>query len=327
MNRENRGCTNVFCLLIYFATLIGMVVLAVYGIKNGQVNKMIAPIDTDDHFCGTTTGYEDYPKMYFTKLDTPSINIWGIFDSGVCVKECPDGTKNKALVNGQNCKDNSKTKCQPQTNTYSTYAIGGYCIPTEVTDAQKAAVELLKNSFVESAAGEYIVDIYDVRQSIFISIAMAFVYSLIFIKLMSLFAETLAKISLVCIQLGFVALTALFFYEWYVIKKGEAKLTTEADKTAYWEKQGWKPFLLMTGFVIFLIITMIAFCMICCYWESLNQAIDVIDASADFVNGNYMVWVIPNIHLIIQVLFFIFWVIGMTCVASLNEISPDALIP
>lgn len=264
--------------------------------------------------------------MYFTKLDEATANVWTIFNSGLCVKQCPDGTNNKALVNGQNCKDTAtQAKCATETATYATVSVGGYCFPTETTAAQKAGLALIKASFLESAAGEYIIDIYDVRQSIYISIAMAFVYALFYIKLMSCFAETLAKVSLVVIVLGLCAMTAFFFYEWYKIKSGEP--TTEDQQPAYWDKQGWKPFLLMTGFIVFLILDLIFLCMTCCYWDSLNQAIDVIDASADFVNGNYKVMVVPTCHLLLQILFFIFWVVGMTCVCSLNEISPDYLIP
>lgn len=67
--------------------------------------------------------------------------------------------------------------------------------------------------------------------------------------------------------------------------------------------------------------------MICCQWESLKQAIDVIDASADFLAGTKRVILVPGIFFLFSLIAISAWVPSMACVVSLNEIYPSELIP
>jgi len=59
----------------------------------------------------------------------------------------------------------------------------------------------------------------------------------------------------------------------------------------------------------------------------LARAIDVIDASADYIAHNKRVIAVPNVHFIITLIVVIMWFMAMLCVASLNEIEPDAIFP
>ena len=54
---------------------------------------MLNPYDGKMNFCGLDPGFEDYPMLYLTNLgaETPD----KIFESGVCIKECPP-SENKA---------------------------------------------------------------------------------------------------------------------------------------------------------------------------------------------------------------------------------------
>ena len=47
-----RGCNDVLCLLLFFAFLGSMGFLTFYGYQNGNVAKLIAPLDADNNFCG-----------------------------------------------------------------------------------------------------------------------------------------------------------------------------------------------------------------------------------------------------------------------------------
>jgi hypothetical protein len=57
-----------------------------YGFHNGKIDKLIAPIDADENFCGFGE-MKGYSKMLFRdyKVET-TIDI---IKSGICVKECP----------------------------------------------------------------------------------------------------------------------------------------------------------------------------------------------------------------------------------------------
>lgn len=67
--------------------------------------------------------------------------------------------------------------------------------------------------------------------------------------------------------------------------------------------------------------------MICCFRKDLQRAIDVIDASADFIAQNKRVIFVPNLHFFITLIVTIIWYGAFLCVISLNEISADPIIP
>ena len=50
--QRSRGCTDCLCVLIFFAFITAMGACTVYGFKNGQVNRLTAPIDANNNFCG-----------------------------------------------------------------------------------------------------------------------------------------------------------------------------------------------------------------------------------------------------------------------------------
>jgi len=49
---RDRKITDLLCLLIFFAFIIAMGVATGYALKHGRVEKLMAPLDGDDHFCG-----------------------------------------------------------------------------------------------------------------------------------------------------------------------------------------------------------------------------------------------------------------------------------
>jgi len=62
------------------------------------------------------------------------------------------------------------------------------------------------------------------------------------------------------------------------------------------------------------------FLCVCCGYQSLKLAIDVIDASADFLAGTKRIIVVPGIFFVFQVITVVVWAMCMVCVASMNEI-------
>jgi len=76
---ENRGCTDIICLLIFLACIFSMGYLSFYGIKNGQIERIMSPSNGNLNFCGldnnfdledTDDGYDEaidmrgYPNLY-----------------------------------------------------------------------------------------------------------------------------------------------------------------------------------------------------------------------------------------------------------------------
>lgn len=57
------------------------------------------------------------------------------------------------------------------------------------------------------------------------------------------------------------------------------------------------------------------------------MAIDVIDASADFLAGTKRILIVPGVFFLCQIIVVIIWVGAMMCVLSMNEITVDESIP
>ena len=102
---------------------------------------------------------------------------------------------------------------------------------------------------------------------------------------------------------------------------------TAKEQEEFDAEQGPGPKTFLSFMIIFGILALVFFCMVCCGRKQLRRAIDVIDASADYIAHNKRVIVVPNIHFIITLIVVIIWFMAMLCVASLNEIKPDPIFP
>lgn len=59
----------------------------------------------------------------------------------------------------------------------------------------------------------------------------------------------------------------------------------------------------------------------------MKLAIDVIDASADFLACTKRVIFVPIFHFILSIFLFALWVGAFGCVVSMNDISADTTVP
>jgi hypothetical protein len=66
---KNRSCTDFFCRVVFLAFLGAMCGVTSYGFSQGQVEKIIAPIDKNLNFCGIEGPRAEYQKLYFTNLN------------------------------------------------------------------------------------------------------------------------------------------------------------------------------------------------------------------------------------------------------------------
>lgn len=100
-----------------------------------------------------------------------------------------------------------------------------------------------------------------------------------------------------------------------------------AKKEEFDSKYSWTAFYFLILLITMCIITCCFITMLWCAKDSIDTAIDVIDASADFIVSNKTVMLVPNIHYIFTIAFSIAWLGTYFCVISLNEIKADTLIP
>mgnify|MGYP006893281288 CR=1 FL=1 len=65
---KERRVTDFMCLILFLVFIGAMAACTLFGFKNGDVDKYIAPLDGNDHFCGIDAGYEDFPKLFLRDL-------------------------------------------------------------------------------------------------------------------------------------------------------------------------------------------------------------------------------------------------------------------
>lgn len=87
--RVDRKCTNVLCYIIFVVFNLSCLSFAIYGYINGDVGKLLAPVDSSGNICGYTSGFENYPYGYIWNIADAANNPVDFSDYMVCVEECP----------------------------------------------------------------------------------------------------------------------------------------------------------------------------------------------------------------------------------------------
>lgn len=81
--------------------------------------------------------------------------------------------------------------------------------------------------------------------------------------------------------------------------------------------------LLLAVCVIGAILGCCFFTCVICFMKSLKLAIDVIDASADFLNATKRIVFVPILYFFLIMVVLLVWIAAITCVASMNTINAD----
>jgi len=85
--------------------------------------------------------------------------------------------------------------------------------------------------------------------------------------------------------------------------------------------------MLLGGGITLGTIALVFACCIWCGFKSLKMAIDVIDASADFLNKTKRVLLVPILYFFVTLVIVLVWCGMMLCVVSLNKVVPSKTIP
>lgn len=227
--KRDRSCTDILCLVIFWAFVGSMVFLTSYGLKNGQYDRLMAPLDKDNNFCGFTNpdgaDMTGYPKLILTSY--VSSNPIDILKSGVCVKTCPskaDAAEGSTFEwkKGVNCNGGSDNSCDIHSKYPTLNNPLDICIPVNTdafTDEEKIGFKAMVDYFKNTAAGQVLNDMYLSSTSMYISFVTALVWSIVYIYILSLFAETLAWCCVCLIQLGLIGATVGGYMGWDDAKK------------------------------------------------------------------------------------------------------------
>lgn len=179
--------------------------------------------------------------------------------------------------------------------------------------------------------GPLLEDAKKAKPAIIISLVMSVGYSVVFLYFMSMFAETLIKLCIVAVQLFFFTITGysafIFIQESKIqaeISEGweDMDLTTQSiiqsriDKSAKTRRSALMGFCAFGGF------TFLCSCCIYMYRKRLHDAIDVTDASMDFLRATKRVIFVPIFYFTGQVVLTIVWMWIFASIMSMQTIIP-----
>ena len=204
------------------------------------------------------------------------------------------------------------------------------CVPTSIPPEAQATFDAVGEVFASSAAGGVVADLSAAKRAIKTSIGLGVLYSLAFIYLMSYFAETLAWICVMLVQLTLIGGTAALYILYDAEMQAFASYPDNFEGAALVQKleeseKNQKILMVALGVVGLLCLAFC--CCIFCNFDSLKKAIDVIDAAADFLAGTKRVILVPGLFFLWSILCVAGWMGAMACVLSLNDIYPSELIP
>ncbi|KAJ8734636.1 hypothetical protein PYW08_013886 [Mythimna loreyi] len=92
---HNRSCTDIVWLILFILFLGVWGYVGWYGMTHGNIQKLLAPIDSRGARCGMDSGVKDKPYLVFfdiSKCLQPGSPIVGCPTPQVCVEECPSKT-------------------------------------------------------------------------------------------------------------------------------------------------------------------------------------------------------------------------------------------
>ncbi|XP_063393665.1 choline transporter-like 2 isoform X4 [Cydia fagiglandana] len=92
---RNRSCTDVVWLIVFILFLGAWGYVGYYGIKHGNVEQLLAPMDMKGRRCGLDSTLQDKKYLVFFDISeclSPTTAISGCKTPQVCVNECPKET-------------------------------------------------------------------------------------------------------------------------------------------------------------------------------------------------------------------------------------------
>ncbi|XP_065191270.1 choline transporter-like protein 4 [Sycon ciliatum] len=139
---KKRSCTDIICLILFLAYMVGMVIVGIFAFINGDPQRLLNPADSEGRMCGQSPGVKDRPKLLFFDITRCAASAFTSLDPSqlfscatpqVCVKACPDSnrigvTSLESITTNIYCTD-GRTVSQRDTVTLANDIINGVCPP------------------------------------------------------------------------------------------------------------------------------------------------------------------------------------------------------
>eukprot|EP01012_Entosiphon_sulcatum_P003724 TRINITY_DN11298_c0_g1_i1.p1 TRINITY_DN11298_c0_g1~~TRINITY_DN11298_c0_g1_i1.p1 ORF type:complete len:665 (-),score=119.59 TRINITY_DN11298_c0_g1_i1:201-2195(-) len=196
----NRGCTDVICILLFVAAMAAWVAIASIAFHNGKPLRVVKPMDYKGNICGEDKEVANRPYLY---LPSP----WNL-NFGLCVTACPNPDD---IV----CKYNSSSNTSlalfkvASSDCFLTFYKSSpalwRCFPTQVLNVSgiSLATEQLQKITDTFSVGKYLqqgyADVYNGRWVIFISVATALGFTLLWVFLLRFLVKPVVWFTIIAV--------------------------------------------------------------------------------------------------------------------------------
>ena len=292
--QKKRKCTDIFCALLFIASLILMVIISIHGYSKGNLDNIAQPFDSSGNKCGSGS-QENYNHLY---INDPA----NVLDNShsVCIKKCPEEIDDEI-----ECITNEFIQNCNQLNVYKSYNfLNRICIPSS-----KELMKTVKDKVNVSYLNESLEDIRLAWPSYLITLGIVLIICFFFYFFLKYCAGVLVWVMIIGSILAFIFFGVFCWYQYKDLKEDEANKDS-ADRYKNLAIVSW----VFSG--VFILITL-------CICSQINLAIRMIKAAARFINSRKSVFLVPLIHTLLIAIFIIFWVISFLYVFSVGSIRHD----
>lgn len=332
INRDRR-MTDPLCGILFCAFGAFLIGILGWTISQGSIREYFAPVtyfydnnglwdlksrdeavsDKTFSYCGLGD-YADYPWIYFNDLGG---NTGNVMDTGMCVEECPEqfstlenDTFTGSVKGGKKFLDDIGFNTKNVNGTYKSnkFRLLHLCMPDPddlgaTHKDQMDNINDIADHMKSGTAGKRIYDLYLSSDAIYLSMATSFVWSVVCIYFLSIFAEYVAWGMVFIVQIGLIGATVAC-----------VGLFTEAaaEDKVYCG----------IGAVVFAIMSAIFACMLFCGYNQLKTAIDVLDASADFLAKSKRIFLVPTFYMFVQGIFICVFLFSIMAIVSTGDLKP-----
>lgn len=243
---------------------------------------------------------KDYPYLYAPNLYDATHPITNFFENTYCASSCPGQTGDEVCYAEVDATQVCTTSAA---DTYETTEILNYCIPS----ASALAAQSVNSSNDDFTTDNFFMAMYESRWAIFTCIWIALVLALIYIKLMDWCAKPIAWVTIFVIEAALITM-GYFSYDY-----AQSVITANNN-----ERNSTSAGALGMASVLWILAGLFGLMMIC-NWKSLRISIAIIDTAADFFADTKRIVFMPLLYFSVWVCIFIFWLWGLTGVASITE--------
>ncbi|XP_063885368.1 choline transporter-like 2 isoform X3 [Scylla paramamosain] len=168
---KNRSCTDIICLLLFLAFLVGWGIVTGFAVYGGDPERLLYPTDSEGRVCGRGEFVNKTYLLFFdlTRCASPKVIATGCPTPQVCVSKCP--SENWFYTGGETEADRTKLICRDNVNPMDTSknvkdlvinghcafyyvesrSFGRRCIPRDITSNVGTIIDALEATYSSSS--------------------------------------------------------------------------------------------------------------------------------------------------------------------------------